>query len=241
MCLTLFAEMVKSKPWTPATLQEFGGTTGIGVTFLEETFGDRTAAVGDRLQQQAARAVLQALLPDPGSDIKGGMRSEDELLHATGCTDQPREFAELLNLLDAQLRLITATDPEGQGGDEEHLPSRGASDRYYQSAHVSLVPSLRQWLTQKRTETRRGRAEICLGDRSGMWRSEIRKGPPSDLMGIPADPDAHPATELDESAAADDVCRVAILCNLHPRIRGAGGRWPGPPTKRRRAFVRQRW
>ena len=172
VCLTLFAEMVKSKPWTPATLQEFGGTTGIGVTFLEETFGDRTAAVGDRFQQQAARAVLQALLPDPGSDIKGGMRSEDELLHATGYTAQRREFAELLNLLDTQLRLITATDPEGQGGDEEHHSSRGASDRYYQLTHDYLVPSLRQWLAQKQTETRRGRAEICLADRSGMWNAK---------------------------------------------------------------------
>ena len=38
MRLALFAEMVKGKPWTPATLQEVGGTEGVGVTFLEETF-----------------------------------------------------------------------------------------------------------------------------------------------------------------------------------------------------------
>ena len=36
--LALFAEMVKGKPWTPATLREVGGTEGVGVTFLEETF-----------------------------------------------------------------------------------------------------------------------------------------------------------------------------------------------------------
>ena len=36
--LALFAEMVKGKPWTPATLKEVGGTEGVGVTFLEETF-----------------------------------------------------------------------------------------------------------------------------------------------------------------------------------------------------------
>ena len=35
--LALFAEMVKGKPWTPATLREIGGTEGVGVTFLEET------------------------------------------------------------------------------------------------------------------------------------------------------------------------------------------------------------
>ena len=41
MRLALFAEMVKGKPWTPATLKEVGGTAGVGVTFLEETFGAR--------------------------------------------------------------------------------------------------------------------------------------------------------------------------------------------------------
>src|SRR5262249_59822693 len=36
--LALFAEMVQGKPWTPATLKQVGGTEGVGVTFLEETF-----------------------------------------------------------------------------------------------------------------------------------------------------------------------------------------------------------
>ena len=36
--LALFAEMMKGKPWTPATLKAVGGTEGVGVTFLEETF-----------------------------------------------------------------------------------------------------------------------------------------------------------------------------------------------------------
>ena len=29
--LALFAEMVKGKPWTPATLKRVGGTEGVGV------------------------------------------------------------------------------------------------------------------------------------------------------------------------------------------------------------------
>src|SRR5262249_25824884 len=33
--LALFAEMMKSKPWTPASLKAVGGTEGVGVTFLE--------------------------------------------------------------------------------------------------------------------------------------------------------------------------------------------------------------
>src|ERR1019366_8670320 len=41
--LALFAEMMKGKTWTPATLKEVGGTEGVGVTFLEETFSTATA------------------------------------------------------------------------------------------------------------------------------------------------------------------------------------------------------
>src|SRR5262249_47975643 len=36
--LALFAEMLKGKRWAPATLKMVGGTEGIGLTFLEETF-----------------------------------------------------------------------------------------------------------------------------------------------------------------------------------------------------------
>src|SRR5439155_5691215 len=41
--LALFAEMMKGRPWTPASLKEVGGTEGVGVTFLEETFSASTA------------------------------------------------------------------------------------------------------------------------------------------------------------------------------------------------------
>jgi hypothetical protein len=67
--LALFAEMVKGKPWTLATLKEIGGTEGVGVTFLEETFSSATAPPQHRLHQKAAQAVLKALLPEAGTDL----------------------------------------------------------------------------------------------------------------------------------------------------------------------------
>ena len=113
MRLALFAEMVKGKPWTPATLRQVGGTEGVGVTFLEETFSAATAPPPHRLHQKAARAVLKALLPEPGADLKGHMRSHQELLDAAGYAGRPQEFADLLHILDTELRLVTPTDPEG--------------------------------------------------------------------------------------------------------------------------------
>ena len=115
--LALFAEMVKGKPWTPATLREVGGTEGVGVTFLEETFSSPQANPKHRLHQKAAQAVLKALLPETGTDIKGQMRSEAELREASGYAGRPRDFDDLLRILDPELRLITPTDPEGSTGE----------------------------------------------------------------------------------------------------------------------------
>ncbi len=58
--LALFAEMMKGKSWTPATLKEVGGTEGVGVTFLEETFSATTAPPEHRYHQKAARARTQS-------------------------------------------------------------------------------------------------------------------------------------------------------------------------------------
>ena len=116
--LALFAEMVKGKPWTTAALQEVGGTEGVGVTFLEETFSSPQANPKHRLHQKAAQAVLKALLPQTGTDIKGQMRSEAELREASGYAGQPRDFDDLVRILDHELRLITPTDPEGADEDE---------------------------------------------------------------------------------------------------------------------------
>src|SRR5262249_47176987 len=111
--LALFAEMVKGRPWTPATLKKVGGMEGVGMTFLEETFTASTAPPLHRLHQKAAQAVLKALLPETGTDIKGHMRSHQELLTASGYASRPRDFDDLLRILDAELRLLTPTDPEG--------------------------------------------------------------------------------------------------------------------------------
>ncbi len=165
--LALFAEMVKGRLWAPATLREVGGTEGVGVTFLEETFSASTAPPEHRLHQKAAQAVLKALLPQTGTDIKGQMRSEVELREASGYVGRPRAFDDLVRILDPELRLITPTDPEGSTG--EGQPARSAVEHYYQLTHDYLVHSLRDWLTRKQRETRRGRAELRLAERAALW------------------------------------------------------------------------
>jgi serine/threonine protein kinase len=169
--LALFADMVKGRPWSPATLKEVGGTAGVGVTFLEETFSASTAPPTNRRHQQAARSVLKALLPESGTDIKGHMRSRDDLLAASGYAGRPKDFGELLRILDGELRLVTPTDPEGVEGDgNTGQPQTGG--QFYQLTHDYLVHSLRDWLARKQRETRRGRAELRLAERAAAWNAK---------------------------------------------------------------------
>jgi hypothetical protein len=184
--LALFAEMVKSKTWAPATLKEVGGAAGVGVNFLEETFAASTAAPPHRQHQRAAQGVLKALLPEAGSDIKGHMKSHEELLEASGYAGRRKDFDDLLRILDGELRLITPTEPEGGDerprlapGEKPASAVAGSHGGYYQLTHDYLVPSLRDWLTRKQKETRRGRAELLLADRAAVWaaRREQRQLP----------------------------------------------------------------
>jgi formylglycine-generating enzyme required for sulfatase activity len=167
--LALFAEMIKDKPWTLSTLDEVGGTEGIGVNFLEDTFASRAANPKHRLHQNAARSVLRLLLPEAGTNIKGYMRSHEELLDASGYGERDRNFRELLGILDGELRLITPTDPEEETGTEA---GKDLACKYYQLTHDYLIPSLREWLTRKQKETRKGRAELRLEEMAAYWSTK---------------------------------------------------------------------
>jgi serine/threonine protein kinase/formylglycine-generating enzyme required for sulfatase activity len=167
--LALFAEMMKGKPWTPSALREVGGAEGVGLTFLEETFSASSAPPEHRFHQKAVQAVLKALLPESGTDIKGRMRSRQELLEESGYAGRPRDFDDLVRMLDPELRLITPTDPEGSLSEGQAAVPAG---QFYQLTHDYLVHSLREWLTRKQRETRRGRAELKLAERAALWNAK---------------------------------------------------------------------
>ena len=166
--LALFAEMLKGKPWTPETFEQVGGAEGVGVTFLEETFSARTAPPSYRIHQKAAQAVLRALLPETGSNIKGNMRSYDELLMVSGY--RPNEFDELIRILNSELRLISPTELEGS--ESEGQTTTQVGEKFFLLTHDYLVPSIREWLTRKQRETRRGRAELRLAARSAIFAAK---------------------------------------------------------------------
>ncbi len=168
--LALFAEMVKNRPWVPSTLRELGGSQGVGVAFLEEAFGPGAPPLR-RYYANAVREVLSRLLPDKGADIKGNLRSRNELMEACGLAGRSRNFEDVLHILDTELRLITPAEfelPAAVPGGER----RAAADPYFQLTHDYLVQPVRRWLTSKQRRTRRGRAELRLDELATDWRQK---------------------------------------------------------------------
>ncbi|MBX3444034.1 MAG: SUMF1/EgtB/PvdO family nonheme iron enzyme [Planctomyces sp.] len=212
--LALFAEMVKGKPWTQSTLTEMGGATGVGVKFLEETFGPRGSHPALRLHGPAARRILAALLPDVGEAIRGTMRSRDELLAAAGYQDRRHEFASVLRVLDTELRLITPVESPGDSQD-----GRTASPaEQYQLTHDYLVRALRQWLAGKQNETRQGRAELRLAERTMLWTNHReRKQLPSlaewlsILLHVPRPSWNEPQQAMMRQATRHHLQRLAVV------------------------------
>jgi formylglycine-generating enzyme required for sulfatase activity len=101
--------------------------------------------------------------------LKGRWRPVRLLQEAAAYGDRPGDFAELMGILDDELRMVTpvdrsSLDVEGNG----QLP--GANDVCYQLTHDYLVPPLRQWLSSKQRETRQGRALLQLAATTALWR-----------------------------------------------------------------------
>ncbi len=169
--LSIFADMMKSRDWTPEALKEVGGIDGVGVTFLEETFASKHAPMEHRQHQEAVRGLLGALLPSAGTEIKGHKRTREELKAAAGYQGKPVEFEDLLRILDRNLRLITLVDegPSQASFTPEGSRPAASTSASYQLTHDYLVPSLRDWLTQKQRETKKGRAELKLAERAAVW------------------------------------------------------------------------
>ncbi len=221
--LALFAEMVKGKPWTPSTLREVGGMDGVGVRFLEETFGSARSNPEHRYHQAAAQAVLKSLLPESNSDIKGRMRSSQELRQASGYKDRPDDFDHLIRILDGDLRLITPVDLESAAEGDPSDPK--AVGRYYQLTHDYLVHALRNWLTRKQKSTRRGRAELLLAERSALWNAKpegrhlplVREWAAIRLLARPAswsETERRMMRQSDRKVAIRGVAAAAVFCGL---------------------------
>lgn len=171
--LALLAEIARRWEWEPRTLKRMGGMKGVGVLFLQESLSGKDAPPARRRHLRAAEACLKLLLSEAESELKGKLRSRDELLQASGYADRPDDFTALLDILERELRLIKTTRPDDQPAHETGLSSPADDRPLYWLTHDYLVPSVREWLAQnelERTKTWRGRAEVRLQELTALWQ-----------------------------------------------------------------------
>ena len=170
--LALFAEMIKGKTWTPATLREVGGT-------------GRSRRQVSRRDFQLGAVVTQTPLPPgrrPGR-LEGAAARNKRRHQGPDAVD--RRTARDLRLWRSGRRLQRADPHARQRPPPDHAgrPRRGhcraktprhppPGGRSYQLTHDYLVQSLREWLTRKQRETRRGRAQTLLADAPALWTSK---------------------------------------------------------------------
>jgi serine/threonine protein kinase len=190
--IALFAEMMKSREWTRRSISALGGISGVGVSYLDELFGERHTPIQYRNLREASRRILTALLPPKGVEIKGVTRSRSELRERARYQDGDQEFDNAITLLHQQLKLVTAIDKaefvvaEKESSDRSLLPSsesreilpsssRRNGEAFFQLTHDYLVPSLREWITKKQRETREGRAELKLAELTALWSPSKEK------------------------------------------------------------------
>ena len=204
--LALFAEMVKGKPWSPETLREMGGAEGVGVTFLEETFSARTANPRYRLHEEAVRAVLGALLPARGTDIRGRVCSNAELLDISGYGKKPRAFKELMRILDSETRLLTPMDLDAI--DSQDLRATPGS-RYYQLTHDYLVPSLATMADGQTAVDAQRSPGIAAGGTFATVERQSRGAAAAVAAGVDFDPPVDASLAVDGGPAPRDAGRLA--------------------------------
>jgi serine/threonine protein kinase/formylglycine-generating enzyme required for sulfatase activity/tetratricopeptide (TPR) repeat protein len=165
--LAVFAEMFKDRQWTAKTLRNAGGAAGCAVAFLHSVFESPESKASHRLHRHAARRVLTALLPEYSSDLKGPILSERRLRRESGYSDQQqREFQQLLDLLDHDLRLITPVDEQTQ------LETPDEGERHFRLTHDFFVPAIREWVSTAEQRTAKGRARRRLRDLALAWNRQ---------------------------------------------------------------------
>ena len=132
------------------------------------------------------------------------MRSQQELLEASGYAARPKDFDDLLRILDSEIRLITPTDP-GRVRIRESCFRQATSSsgvRYYQLTHDYLVPSL-AGLADPQAEGDAARpGRTAAGGSGGGLERPAGEPPTAVAAAVAQNPLADREEELDAAAAA---------------------------------------
>jgi hypothetical protein len=160
--LAVLSEMFREQEWSAARLRSLGGAAGVGTRFLEQQFSPPQAPVRHSRHLQAAQLLLEALLPPRDKEIRGHQRSIVQLRNDCGYGEKSESFAELLRILEVDLKLITRSDGVDEGAGR-------VRETCFMLTHDFLVPSVREWVSSELQRTSAGRATLMLRERDRLY------------------------------------------------------------------------
>ena len=153
------------------------------------------------LHQKAAQAVLKALLPETGTDIKGQMRSRQELLEASGYANRPRDFDDLIR----HPRPRASADHAHRPGRFLKRRSADHTERAILPTHPRLPGPLPAGLADPQAAGDPARTGgTAAGGTVGALECQAREPPSAICPGMGEHPAADEEEGLDRAATQDD-------------------------------------
>ena len=104
--LALLFQMIRGMEWKPEILSKKGGFQGMIKAYLQNELCAEHANPRYRQHRDAAKAVLRALLPRWMASGTLPMRPQDVLAKTAGYHNSMRDWEELMQILDAEMRLV---------------------------------------------------------------------------------------------------------------------------------------
>lgn len=164
--LALATKVLERVEWSTSANHAVFHWRELGLAYLDAVLGEHNAPLHGRRWLPEAKRVLQAILPKPGKTLCDEPRSADQLFESSGMNNRSH-FKQLIDWLDAELRLITSVEVTTS-------TASGSLDSStcYQLAHDQLVPALRQWLDRDAQRSFSGRGRSLLRERTEYWISD---------------------------------------------------------------------
>jgi serine/threonine protein kinase len=149
--LALLAETMKAKPWTASAWEQIAGRGNLVGCLLDLGVDGESASTLCRDHRQAVARVLRALMP-VASTRTVPIRSYAELASAAGYADRSEDVANLIQILDDRLHVLTTVEPDGFDGASEPAPL--VIERSFRLTNEYLVGPVRAWLCGREQEER---------------------------------------------------------------------------------------
>jgi serine/threonine protein kinase/formylglycine-generating enzyme required for sulfatase activity len=162
--LVMLMQLVKHVDWVRDTLKPYQRQSDILTKFLEMVVSKVTDNRQDLKLGDFVR-ILNKFLPADGDEISRPSVPYDELLKSSSLA--PKQFDEVLVILDIDLKLITrAIDASNTSSENDSQPRNE-----YRLSHDFLVSCIRTWLVEREREGWRGRARLDFRERAGRWQT----------------------------------------------------------------------